>query len=414
MRRHKISTGLLCIGILAIAGCKTVSLEKAAPVTAAVSSEKSRDMLFDKKKFMPPIAERASLATKNFFALQPLYVSEPLPNTTIPLITLKDVYLSDVLLRLMQNVPYRLYISDTVQDKKLSAVSLPRDFSAALEQLSAEGAFVYRLNQGVLQIESVEAYSVVLPPLGYIGNNASKTPEILKAPYESIINTVQSLGAKKVAFDVTTRVMSFELTRSSVATLKSYLQQLRTEKMIIAYQAVLWRFDMLPTKPLDWRLMGLTKIAHDPNSGAGIYQGALANEDFRSVFAPYGLSVTKVDTGIVTMMSGAPLTFAMGAVPKAPFCKTPTYTAPLGLITVTAQSTPQDVDVATNLFITMQNPNKASCDTKSMTQENSVSLSFSHTVETPLLLYGLSYAEDPAAYMLLLKPRLIRFNTTTP
>jgi hypothetical protein len=170
---------------------------------------------------------------------------------------------------------------------------------------------------------------------------------------------------------------------------------------------------MPPTKPLDWRLMGLEKIAHDPNSGVGVFQGALANEDFRSVFSPYGMSVTKIDAGIVTMMTASPLTFAMGDVPKAPYCKSPTDTAPLGLITITAQSTPQEVDVATNLFITMQNPNKASCDTKGMKPKNSVSLSFSHTVENPLLLYGLSYAEDPAAYMLFLKPRLIRFNTPT-
>lgn len=412
MRFHKI--GLLSC-ILAITGCKVVSVDTKAPVTAAGSDEKSRNILLDKTKFMPPIAERASIATKNFFALQPLYVSEPLPNTTIPPITLKDAYLSDVLLRLMQNVPYRLYISDTVQDKKLSAVSLSRDFATALGQLSAEGAFVYRLNQGVLQIESVEKYNVIMPPLGYMGgdNRSSKTPNTLKAPYESIINTVQNLGAKKVEFDASTRVMSFQLTRGSLSTVKSYLQQLRAEKMVVAYQAVLWRFDMPPTKPLDWRLMGLEKIAHDPNSGVGVFQGALANEDFRSVFAPYGMSVTKIDAGIVTMMTASPLTFSMGDVPKAPYCKSPTDTGPLGLITVTAQSTPQEADVATNLFMTMQNPNKASCDTKGMTPKNSVSLSFSHTVENPILLYGLSYAEDPAAYMLLLKPRLIRFNAPT-
>jgi hypothetical protein len=414
-RLHKTITRLVCISLLAITGCKAVSPDdKASLVTTAGDVEKPLNAFSDKKMFLPPIAERASLATKNFFSLQSVFVSEPLPRTSIPATILKDTYLSDALLQLMQNVPYRLYISDTVKDKKLSVVSLPRDFATALEQLSVEGDFVYRLNKGVLQIESVEAYSVVLPPLGYMGNNAPKTPEVLKAPYENILNTVQSLGATKVEFEAATRLMSLQLTRRSFSTVKSYLQQLRTEKMVVAYQAVLWRFDIPPTKPLDWQLMGLKKIGHDSVSGTGVYQGALENEDFRSVFAPYGMSVTKVDAGIVTMMSGSPLTFAMGPVPKAPYCKTPTYTAPLGLLTITAQSTPQDVDVKTNIFATIQNPSKISCDAKENIQKNSVSLSFTHNVETPLLLYSLSYADDPASYMILLKPRLIRFNVATP
>jgi hypothetical protein len=410
--------------LLAIAGCKSVptTVDKTA-ATTATSIKKTANSFVDRKIFLPPIAERASLATKNFFDLQPAYASEALPQTAIPPVVLKDTYLSDALLQLMQNVPYRLYIADTVQDTKLSAVALPRDFKSALQQLSVMGNFVYRLNKNVLQIDSVESYNVVLPPLGYINNGgyingtaSAKRMSVAaaKEPYETILNNLESLGAKNITFDASSRVVSLELSRTSLAGVSGYLQQIKNEKMVVAYQVTLWRFDISPKKPLDWRLMGLTKIAHDTNSGAGIYQGAVANEDFRSVFAPYGLSVTKVESAVITTLSGTPLTFSLGDVPKTQYCKTPRYAAPKGLVTVTVQSTPQDKDVATNLFVTVQNPDANACDERSNITKNTVSLSFSHSVENPLLLYSLADAAEPASYMLFLKPRLIRFNTTMP
>lgn len=288
--------------ILGLTACAAAPQKKGRPPAASMGAPAAQYAAAPRQAEEFPV----SLVTnKPFLYAYTLAAGEPLPQTPIETIELKEAFLSDVLLKLLSGFDYKLSIDPEVNDRTLNDVYLSGSFADAMSQLGQQGGFFVRLEGGkVLNIVRRGTVDVPLPPLGYFSSYQQQNPNSNAAVfnrsidyYSSLEQALKNIGVETIERKQNPSALRLSLNSSQVSSVNFTLDGFRAQKPTLALRA---RFYSIPEK-VD--LAGLLGVAATGDVLQGNFNNislnrALQSRNVRSVLVESGLVLVPVDETI--------------------------------------------------------------------------------------------------------------------
>ncbi|MCE2964301.1 MAG: hypothetical protein LW855_00705 [Alphaproteobacteria bacterium] len=278
---------------------------------SAVSTIGAQTAASTAKTVAAPSAFPINLTTsKPFLYAYTLSAGEPLPQSPIEPIQLKEAFLSDVLLKLLSGLDYKLSIDPEVNDRTLNDVNLSGTFASAMNELGNQGGFFVRLEDGkVLNILRRGTVDVPLPPLGYFSSYQQQNPSSNAAAfnrstdyYTSLEQALKNSGIDSVERRQTPASLRLSISSSQLSSLNYTLDSLRAQKPTLALRV---RYYSVPEKLNLGALMGI-------GGGGDVLQGDFDNASLNKAFQSRNVRSVLVESGLVLAPISDTITFSAG------------------------------------------------------------------------------------------------------
>jgi hypothetical protein len=366
-----------------------------------------------------PTLQGARLSGKNFFTLQVAGQATPIPNLPVPTAKYTDVSLSDALLKLVEETPYKLSIDEAIQDKNLQNLSLPPLLKDALNQLAIAGGFLYRAEGTTIYLEKEQRFTIALPPMGYKSAVQQQYATMKAAQFnlrqnvwEEFATQLQQAGVKAVEIDSRVGTAAVRLNARSKALVEKELASYRNGQYVVAFRAQLLAITgknvSLPWEQMPDRFGAPLQAVQKTDNGAMAFQGAITPDDVYRFLTSQNVDAAIVDAGLFLLPAGKKLTQAIGHHPASERCE-----AYQGVLHLTATSgVDTDNLLATNLQATVQASLEKECATKAAWPKQAFSFDMRTNTAASVLLVNLDSGvmQDNVRYALLLQPELIKFS----
>lgn len=227
------------------------------------------------------------------FILEPMLVSQPLPDRTVAPISFTDANLNDALRLLLAEHGISLSIDQSERSAQsvygaVSAFDVKGNLQQVINELSEAMGFFWRYENGVMHIYPEQPFILEIPPVINEDSMASMT------------NTFKFLGAKDVYLDHQNKSLFFRANKKSAKAVKAYLDSVRANRSMLAFDISIMQVDLTDASQygVNWKqLQDVRTTANGSTTGVGI--GGPANNNGAGFFTPAGAA-----TGIASTAAG--------------------------------------------------------------------------------------------------------------
>lgn len=226
------------------------------------------------------------------FILEPMLVSQPLPDRTVAPISFTDANLNDALRLLLAEHGISLSIDQSERSAQsvygaVSAFDVKGNLQQVINELSEAMGFFWRYENGVMHIYPEQPFILEIPPV------------VNKDSMASMTNTFKFLGAKDVYLDHQNKSLFFRANKKSAKAVKAYLDSVRANRSMLAFDISIMQVDLTDTSQygVNWKQLQDVRTVNGTTTGVGI--GGPANNNGGGFFTP-----GKAAAGIASTAAG--------------------------------------------------------------------------------------------------------------
>lgn len=246
---------------------------------------------------------------------------DPLPALPVNGLSLSNLSLFEAIRLLVADAPMTIAIDKNVLGGQVGVLNLQGTMQDALNVLSESFGFFFTYHNKVLRISPDKQFIIALPPV--------------EETFNGIADILANLGASQVKLDKVGRVVTFRASRPVYRKIKSYLDYIRRNKVLVVYDTYVWEVELTDKTAagIDWSKftytngslsVGLSGLANTTGGLAvsTIYNSSHFAVDTLAKFLRTQGNLHTISQPKITLISGGKSTFRVG--------KTTRYIAQVG------------------------------------------------------------------------------------
>jgi len=159
---------------------------------------------------------------KDIFVPQPLEKSDALPDVKINGFNAVDATILETIRLLVLDEGISVSADPTFTDTRITIFDLNGSLQEVLDRVSEVSGIYYVYKNGLLTVTPARTFIVPLPPL--------------EDSFDGVSSVVSAFGAESVNVDTSSRLLTFVADRKSYDNIRSYLNRVKENKVLIVYE----------------------------------------------------------------------------------------------------------------------------------------------------------------------------------